>query len=142
MVVIVNSALDVTRRILDPKLPISPCVIAVRSTQGDDVARTIYANSITLHRLHRRWRQVYYRPRLNRGSRSRPAAGPHEPADQGIGQERLVLAASTVAAAGAVLIAMALTLIRALRGPTVYDRILAANMFGTLTVLRSRFPVF
>lgn len=34
-----------------------------------------------------------------------------------------------------VLMAMALTLIRALRGPTVYDRILAVNMFGTLTVL-------
>ena len=31
--------------------------------------------------------------------------------------------------------AMALALTRALRGPTVFDRILAVNMFGTATVL-------
>ena len=34
----------------------------------------------------------------------------------------------------AVLAAMGITLIRALRGPTVYDRALAVNSFGTLTV--------
>lgn len=34
-----------------------------------------------------------------------------------------------------VLGAMLLTLIRALLGPTLYDRILAVNMFGTITVL-------
>lgn len=34
-----------------------------------------------------------------------------------------------------VLLAMALTLIRAIRGPTVFDRILAVNSFGTLTVV-------
>lgn len=33
------------------------------------------------------------------------------------------------------LIGMLLTLIRALLGPTVYDRILAVNVFGTITVL-------
>ncbi len=38
-------------------------------------------------------------------------------------------------AAIAILIAMALALTRALLGPTVYDRMLAANMFGTKTVL-------
>ena len=38
-------------------------------------------------------------------------------------------------AAVAVLVAMGLTLVRALRGPTVYDRILAVNSFGTLTVI-------
>ena len=37
-------------------------------------------------------------------------------------------------AALAVLVAMGITLIRALRGPTVYDRVLAVNSFGTLTV--------
>lgn len=39
--------------------------------------------------------------------------------------------------AGGVLIlaTMALALVRALRGPTVYDRILAVNMFGTKIVL-------
>ncbi len=35
----------------------------------------------------------------------------------------------------AILLIMALTLWRAVMGPTVYDRILAVNAFGTLTVL-------
>ncbi|MDX1496789.1 MAG: monovalent cation/H+ antiporter complex subunit F [Salinisphaeraceae bacterium] len=35
----------------------------------------------------------------------------------------------------AVLITMTLALLRALLGPSVYDRILAINMFGTKTVL-------
>ena len=39
------------------------------------------------------------------------------------------------AAAGAILLTMALTLARALLGPTIYDRILAVNAFGTATVL-------
>lgn len=39
-----------------------------------------------------------------------------------------------VAAAG-ILVAMALALVRAVLGPTVFDRILAANMFGTKTVV-------
>lgn len=39
------------------------------------------------------------------------------------------------ATALAILVAMALVLARALAGPTVYDRILAVNSFGTLTVL-------
>lgn len=33
------------------------------------------------------------------------------------------------------LVGMALALTRALRGPTVFDRILAVNVFGTATVL-------
>ena len=35
----------------------------------------------------------------------------------------------------ATLATMALALVRALMGPTIYDRLLAANMFGTKTVL-------
>ncbi len=35
----------------------------------------------------------------------------------------------------ATLVTMALALIRAVRGPSVYDRVLAVNMFGTKTVL-------
>jgi multicomponent Na+:H+ antiporter subunit F len=38
-------------------------------------------------------------------------------------------------AAIAILITLALALVRALLGPTVYDRIAAVNMFGTKTVL-------
>ncbi len=39
------------------------------------------------------------------------------------------------AATMAVSVAMALILIRAFLGPTVYDRVLAVNAFGTVTVL-------
>jgi multicomponent Na+:H+ antiporter subunit F len=40
-----------------------------------------------------------------------------------------------VAVALAILATMALALVRALRGPTIYDRIVAVNAFGTKTVL-------
>jgi len=39
------------------------------------------------------------------------------------------------AASIAILVTMILALFRALVGPTVYDRVLAVNMFGTKTVL-------
>jgi multicomponent Na+:H+ antiporter subunit F len=40
-----------------------------------------------------------------------------------------------IAAAVALLVTMLLALIRGFLGPTLYDRLLAANMFGTKTVL-------
>lgn len=40
-----------------------------------------------------------------------------------------------VAASLAILVTMGLALVRALAGPTTYDRIAAVNMFGTKTVL-------
>lgn len=40
-----------------------------------------------------------------------------------------------LAAAIAIVVTMALAICRALVGPSVYDRILAVNMFGTKTVL-------
>lgn len=40
-----------------------------------------------------------------------------------------------VAAAAALLVALALALVRAALGPTVFDRALAANTIGTLAVL-------
>jgi multicomponent Na+:H+ antiporter subunit F len=39
------------------------------------------------------------------------------------------------ATAAAILVTMALALFRAFAGPTVFDRILAVNMFGTKTTL-------
>ena len=39
------------------------------------------------------------------------------------------------AAAIAILVTMVLAIARALLGPTIYDRIVAVNMFGTKTVL-------
>ena len=38
-------------------------------------------------------------------------------------------------AGGMVLLATALVLVRALLGPTIYDRILAVNTFGTKTII-------
>lgn len=40
-----------------------------------------------------------------------------------------------IVSALAILVAMALAMARALLGPTVYDRVLAVNTFGTKTVL-------
>ena len=40
-----------------------------------------------------------------------------------------------VVATAGLLVAMTLAMIRALLGPTVYDRVMALNMFGTKTVL-------
>jgi multicomponent Na+:H+ antiporter subunit F len=40
-----------------------------------------------------------------------------------------------VVASIAILVTMSLALIRAMLGPTVFDRVLALNMFGTKTVL-------
>ncbi|MGB5180195.1 MAG: monovalent cation/H+ antiporter complex subunit F [Gammaproteobacteria bacterium] len=40
-----------------------------------------------------------------------------------------------IAVSAVILVAIALGLVRAFRGPTLYDRIMAANMIGTLTVL-------
>ena len=45
---IVKANIDVARRILDPRLPISPRIIKVRAGQRHDITRVIYANSITL----------------------------------------------------------------------------------------------
>ncbi|MFU8814579.1 MAG: monovalent cation/H+ antiporter complex subunit F [Pseudomonadales bacterium] len=40
-----------------------------------------------------------------------------------------------IAASIAILVTMGLALVRAILGPSVYDRVLAVNMFGTKTVL-------
>jgi multicomponent Na+:H+ antiporter subunit E len=45
---IVKANLDVARRIVDPKLPISPRVIRVKTSQKSELGQVIYANSITL----------------------------------------------------------------------------------------------
>ena len=48
LVEIAKSSLNVTRLILDPKLPISPTLIKVKASQKSRVGVNIYANSITL----------------------------------------------------------------------------------------------
>ncbi len=45
---IVLANIDVVKRVLHPRLPISPTVAHVKSTQKTDLGRVIFANSITL----------------------------------------------------------------------------------------------
>jgi multicomponent Na+:H+ antiporter subunit E len=45
---IAKAAWDVTKRILNPKLPISPVLVRLRAGQRSAVGRVTYANSITL----------------------------------------------------------------------------------------------
>lgn len=45
---IVKANIDVTKLILNPKLPISPTMLSMKLPQRTDIARVIYANSITL----------------------------------------------------------------------------------------------
>ena len=45
---VVKANVDVARRILTPGLPIDPRVIRVKAGQSSDLARVVYANSITL----------------------------------------------------------------------------------------------
>lgn len=45
---IVKSAWDVSRIIVDPRLPISPTLLSVKSTQKTDLGRMVFGNSITL----------------------------------------------------------------------------------------------
>ena len=48
VVQIIQSAINVTRIILNPSLPVSPTMTRVKMSQQTDVARVTYANSITL----------------------------------------------------------------------------------------------
>jgi multicomponent Na+:H+ antiporter subunit E len=48
IVEIIKSSLDVSRRVLSPKMPVSPTVFEVRSSQQTAVGRAVLANSITL----------------------------------------------------------------------------------------------
>lgn len=45
---VIVSSIDVTKIVLDPKLPISPCEIEIKSTSSEPVAQVILGNSITL----------------------------------------------------------------------------------------------
>ena len=45
---IIKSNIDVSRRILDPRMPISPNIFTIRVAQKTDLGRVTYANSITL----------------------------------------------------------------------------------------------
>jgi len=48
IVEIIKANLDVARRILDPRMPISPTVVTLDASQKSELGQVIYANSITL----------------------------------------------------------------------------------------------
>ena len=45
---IVKAGIDVARRIVDPKMPIDPVLVRVKTSQESELGQVIYANSITL----------------------------------------------------------------------------------------------
>ncbi|MAJ90586.1 MAG: cation transporter [Legionellales bacterium] len=45
---IMKSNIDVCKRILNPNLPINPCLITLHLSQASTFAKVVYANSITL----------------------------------------------------------------------------------------------
>ena len=45
---IVKANIDVAKRVLNPSLHISPCMVRIKATQKTDLTRVIFANSITL----------------------------------------------------------------------------------------------
>jgi multicomponent Na+:H+ antiporter subunit E len=45
---IVKANIDVARLILNPRMPISPTIVRLKTTQKSELGRVIYANSITL----------------------------------------------------------------------------------------------
>ena len=45
---IAKANIDVARRIIDPKLPIGPVLVELKTSQKSDLGQVIYANSITL----------------------------------------------------------------------------------------------
>ncbi len=45
---IVKANIDVAKRIIDPRLPISPVLITLETSQATEFGQVIYANSITL----------------------------------------------------------------------------------------------
>ena len=45
---IAKANIDVARRIIDPKLPIDPVLVELKTSQKSDLGQVIYANSITL----------------------------------------------------------------------------------------------
>lgn len=48
IVEILKSNVDVCKRIVNPKLPISPRWVTIKSSQASDFSKMVYANSITL----------------------------------------------------------------------------------------------
>ncbi len=130
---IVKSAWDVSQIIVDPRLPISPTLVSFRPGQKTSVGLVIHANSITLTpgtiTIADQRRRV---PGARADARGRRRS--HHRRDGPAGQRvrgPLMFAAASLA----LLVTLALALVRAALGPTVFDRAQAANTIGTCAML-------
>ena len=131
---LVQSNVDLAKRVLSPSLPIAPRMIRVKASQKTHLGQVIYANSITLTPgtvsvdIEDGMIEAT-RPDCRSGARAhrRRNGPPRHP----LRKRGLMFIAAMIG----VLITMLMALVRALSGPTVFDRILAVNMFGTKTVL-------
>ena len=136
---IVKANIDVARRVLDPRLPMSPNLLRVKATQKTDLGRVSYANSITLtpgDRIRARRGRLDTGPCADQGScggASQRRNGPTR--DQNRAGPLMSVAGALAAGVVAILVTMTLALIRSFKGPTVYDRILAVNMVSSQTIL-------
>ena len=134
LVEIAKSAWGVTKLILHPDLPISPTMTVVTASQRSAAAIATYANSITLTPgtiTVGVTDRDSYRACPGPGGRARSGSGRDGPAREPVRGRCMMFATGVVA----VLIAIAFAMIRAINGPTVFDRVLAGNAIGTLAIL-------
>lgn len=131
---IIKSGWSVTRIIINPQLPISPTMTRVYASQKSPSGVNVYALSITLtpgtvttnvddnvlivHALE------------ESGADDLEAGGMDARVSRFEGAQAMFTVASI-----AVVLALGLAVTRAIAGPTVFDRLLAANTIGTLAIL-------
>ena len=131
---IAKSAWSVTKVILHPRLPISPTMTKVAASQHTTVGIAAYANSITLTpgtiTTGVKGNMLTVHALVREGAADLEDGGMDAPR-QPVRGRRLMFSA----AACAILVALALAVVRALKGPTVFDRVLAGNSVGTLAIL-------
>ncbi len=131
---IVKSAWGVTRLVLHPRLPISPTMTVVKAGQRTAAGITTYANSITLTpgtiTVGVSGDLLTVHALVRDGALDLEAGGMDARVSQFEGASVMF-----VAAAAAILVALALVITRAIKGPTVFDRVLAGNSVGTLAIL-------
>lgn len=48
LIEIIKANIDVTKRVLNPSMPISPTLFTLKTSQKTDIGKVLYANSITL----------------------------------------------------------------------------------------------
>ena len=131
---VLKSGWDVSRIIVDPRLPISPTLVRFKPSQKTTVGLVTHANSITLTpgtlTVERRGRRVR-RARAHARRRRRHAQRRDGRPGAGLRGRALMFAAAALA----LLVTLTLAVVRAALGPTLFDRVQAANTIGTVAML-------